>query len=480
MRDRKVLIALSALSVYELNSFSKYIQSPYFNSNRNITLFFELLEKSIKNGNPEDLKADVLWSTLFPDQAFNNQKFLKLNSDLVKLLEDFLSQKEFDNAESIRAYFKLEGARKRNMEKLYPGILSEVERLDKREMNQSSEFYLTKYQLEKSVFSLKTENEKKNEKFEISAKLNIKDISDNLDFFYVAEKLKQYCTLLSWKKMYNVDIEMGNMQNVLQLANSSPYADIPPISIYYKMYLTYMNEEDTQNYYVLRSLTKSYMHIFPIEEQKEIYSTIINYCINKTNKNQADFFRETFELYKEGLANKTIFSENEIIPTMFRNIVIASLRLEEFAWAENFIRDYAQYVDGKFRENAVEFSLARLGFYKKNFGKVLDHLSKVTFEDVWYTLGTKTLQIASYYELDEYEALESLLQAFKMYIRREKSLTEERKETYLNLIKFSGTLMKLNPKDQDKVIKLKDEILNTKGVASKPWLIEKVDELIKK
>jgi hypothetical protein len=67
-----------------------------------------------------------------------------------------------------------------------------------------------------------------------------------------------------------------------------------------------------------------------------------------------------------------------------------------------------------------------------------------------------------------------------MYIRREKSLTNDRKETYLNLIKFTLNLMKLSHKDKEKLTKLKTEISNTKGVVSKPWLLEKIDILINK
>jgi len=107
-------------------------------------------------------------------------------------------------------------------------------------------------------------------------------------------------------------------------------------------------------------------------------------------------------------------------------------------------------------------------------------LYKVSYEDVWYNINAKTLQIASYYELDEFDALESLLQAFKMYIRREKSLSSDRKIHYLNLIKFTSALMKINTKEQLKVLKLKEEILATKGVVSKPWLLEKVEAMIKK
>lgn len=471
---------MKALSVYELNSFSKYILSPYFNINQNITQFFNVLTEYIKKDLIDILTPEIVWKVVFPDEPYHNQKFLKLNSDLVKLLEDFIAQKEFDQSESFKTNLKIEGVRKRNMENLYSGIIGEIDRLQKTEKNQSAEYYLAKYQIEKNIFSLKTENEKKNEKLEITSALNIKDISDNLDYFYIAEKLRQYCTLLSWKKMYKLEMELENIVPILNIAKIKPYSDIPAISIYFKMYLTYVDEENFDNYYALRKLMKSYIHIFPPQEQRNIYQTAISYCINKGNKNIVIFHKESFDIYKEALVNNVLVVNEQMLVTTYRNIVPIALRVEEFAWAENFILEYAKYVDEKYRENAVEFSLARLEFYRKNYGKVLEHLYKVSYEDVWYNINAKTLQIASYYELDEFDALESLLQAFKMYIRREKSLSSDRKIHYLNLIKFTSALMKINSKEQLKVLKLKEEITATKGVVSKPWLLEKVEAMVKK
>lgn len=480
MRDRKILTALMSLSVYELNSFSKYVNSPYFNVNQYISQYFAILEDAIKNDSVDQLKPHEIWIKLYAAVPFNNQKFLKLNSDLLNLLENFLAQKEYEASEILQANFKLEGAKKRNIPKLYNGIIGELERLRLNDINQSVEFYYNKYLIERNLFNLKTENEKKNEKIEISTELNIKDISDQLEYFYVAEKLRLYCTLLSWKKMYKLDIELSNMEYILNKAKELPYFEIPVIKIYFRMSQTYSDESNIQNYFDLRNLTKNFLHLFPAEEQREIYATQLSYCINKINKNQQDFFKETFEVYKDGLENGVLLLDGELSVTTYRNISIAALRVEEFTWAENFIYEYAKYVDEKYRNNAFEFSLARLEFYRKSFNKVLEHLNKVTFEDIWYNLGSKTILLTTYFELNELDALESLLQAFKMFIKREKSLTNDRKETYLNLVKFTNQLIKIHPKDKIKLEKLKAEIEETKGVVSKPWLLEKVDSLISK
>ena len=479
MKDRKIVLALSKLSLIELNSFTKFMHSPYFNVNVHLTDLYLMIFEHIKNQDIQNQHPQNFWSAIFPNTPYQNSKFLKMTSDLTDLLEQFLAQKEFDASVSLKSQLKLEGVRKRNLEPLYNSIIGETERLQNIEINQSSEFYLQKYQIEKNIFSLKTENEKKNEKFEINSTLNIKDIADNLDYFYIAEKLRLYCTLLSWKKMYKLDIELNDVQSIVNLATSSRYEKIPTISMYYTMYLTFVDEDNLENYYSLRSLMNKFIHIFPAEEQRIIYQTAISYCINKGNKNITQFHKESFEIYKEALINNILIVNNEMLVTTYRNIVPIALRVEEYAWAENFILDYAKYVDEKYRNNAVEFSLARLEFYRKNYGKVLDHLNKVSFEDVWYNINAKTIYLHTYYELDEMDALESLLQSFKMFIKREKSLTDDRKEHYLKLIKFTNALIKIYPTDKKKVLKLKVEIENTKGITSKLWLIEKVNEMLK-
>ena len=476
MKDRKIVTSLQALSVYEMNSFVKYVNSPYFNVNKNLVTYLDMLADAIRQNKHSELSSENIWKHLFGTDKFNNQKLLKLSSDLVKLLEDFLGQKEYDDSLSLKSNLKLEGARKRSLDNLYNGILSEVSRLHHHELNQSASFYLTKYEIEKNIFALKTENEKKNEKFEIESGLNINKISDNLDFFYIAEKLRHFCTLLSWKKMYDLDIEMKNMDYVLAVAQQEPYSSIPAINIYYKIHLTYYDSDNTEHYFDLKSLITKFVHKFPPEEQREIFATAISYCLDKTNKNVTEFYSETLEIYKRALDLGILVLNNSIMVTTFRNVVGIALICEQFDWAENFIHEYAGYLDPRYRDNAVEFSLARLEFYRKNYSKVLEHLFRVNYEDVWYNLNAKTLQIASYYELDEFDALESLLQAFKMFVRREKSLSTSRKLHYLNLIKFTTHLMKISSRDKNKLQKLLEDIKGTKGIVSKPWLIEKVEQ----
>lgn len=479
IRSKKVVSALLFLDIYERNAFGKFLLSPYFNSNQAAHTYFQIIDTCIRN-EKFDVEDAQIWQQAYPDIPYDHQKFLKLNSDLVKLLEAFLVQQELSKEPSVAANLKLKAAHRHNISPLINGIIGEVDRLTKLDNNRSGQYFYNRYQLELSQFNTTTENEKKKSKFEIEAQLNIDQISAHLDNFYTIEKLRMYCTLLSWKKMYQLNTELSHIDVALEFAQEPNNKEIPAVRLYYLMQATYNSPEDTQFYYELRELMKSSLHLFPETEAKEIYATAISYCINQVNKGNLDFQRETFELYKEFYNQNYFHNTSSISETAYRNIVQIALRETEFSWAENFIHSYSKYLDPKDRDNAVFFSLARVEFYRKNYNLVIENLNNVTYEDVWYSLGTKSLLLHSYYELKEDDALESLLQSFNMYIRREKSLNKERKDTYLNLVKFTTSLQKINPKDKLKLQALKEEVQATKGVVSKPWLLEKIQEKLEK
>ena len=50
MIDRKITKALEKLTVYELNSFRKFLLSPYFNQNEAFVVFFDMLNEAKRTG----------------------------------------------------------------------------------------------------------------------------------------------------------------------------------------------------------------------------------------------------------------------------------------------------------------------------------------------------------------------------------------------------------------------------------------------
>ena len=111
----------------------------------------------------------------------------------------------------------------------------------------------------------------------------------------------------------------------------------------------------------------------------------------------------------------------------------------------------------------------------------MEQLREVEYEDFSYNLGSKSMLIPTYYELDEIEPLYSLLDSFRTYLSRHKEeMPTLRYNNYINLISFTRKLIKIIPGDKKAVQKFKDEMDKASGIMNEEWLREKIAELEKK
>lgn len=332
-------------------------------------------------------------------------------------------------------------------------------------------YYYYQYDIERNIYLL-TRNQT-----ERSSKSNLESIVTNLDRFYLAEKLRYSSFILTHQHFAAVNYKMLFTDEIIEHVRTHDYNDVPSILIYYQILLTYKEPESRKHYEILKDYLKKYIHLFPKAEGKEILDSVLNYCIIRMNAGEEIYVREVFDLYCQALETELILVNGQITPWSFKNIITAGLRLNEFDWVEKFIHDNNKFLDEKFRENAITFNLAQLYFYKKEYKKVIEQLSKVDYEDFTYNLNSKTLLMASYYELDEFEALNSLLDAFRLYVQRNKKLTKGKGSHYLNTINIVRKLAKSSPGDSKQIERLTKEVNDAQGIVSKNWILEKLAAL---
>jgi len=86
-------------------------------------------------------------------------------------------------------------------------------------------------------------------------------------------------------------------------------------------------------------------------------------------------------------------------------------------------------------------------------------------------LAAKTIQLKIYYETDEYDLLESHLQAITAFIRRKKVMGYHR-ENYLNLVHFVRKRLELPPLDKQAKQIFREAVEQAKPLAEKEWLLE--------
>lgn len=474
MRNSKLFYALQSLDKYEQNRFQKFLQSPYFNRDPVIIDLFRVLCDYINEKLEEPIEKDTIWKTIILDKSYDDIRFRKYCSDLLKLLEDYLIQQAFDQNQILKSSLLLESLNAKKLDRLYVSSLRTANTILQQFPYQSADFYFNKYKLEKISYDLNEYETKRDERS------NVEEISQNIDHFFLAEKLRISSAVLSQQNVaahsYNLFMKDEVLDHIRN--NYEYYEDIPPIALYYQIYLTLAEDENEAHYFKLKELLDRFSLKFPTEEARDVlYLAAQNYCIRKSYQGNQKFLNELFILYKDLLSKGIILAENQLSPWYFRNIITTGLRLKEYDWTENFIKDFQSYLPSSFKDNAVNYSLAQVYFYQKKYDKVIQELQNVEYEDVAYNLNSKTMLIATYYEIDEIEPLFSILESFRTYLNRHKDIPEWRRKYYINLIKYTKKLTKIIPNDLKAVEKLKTEVESTQNIASIDWLKEKITEL---
>ncbi len=473
MRNSKLYSILEQFDKYEQNRCRKFLQSPYFNRDETIVAIFDELVEAINSEKNKCIEKEFIWEKLNLGTAYDDVRFRKYTSDLTKLIEDFLCQQVYENNPLQKANHLIAAVTEKKIEKLYNSTIRFARRVSEKYPYRSADFYYENYAIENSYYDLADYETRRD------TKSNHEEISTNLDHFYLAEKLRILCSVLSRHNVasheYNILIENEIVDFVKN--NLEQFERVPPVIVYFQIYQALSNPADESYYFRLKDLLDKFALSFPLEEATQIYTYAQNYCVRKINKGNRKFIEELFELYKLLLEQEIIVVDNVLSPWYFRNITTVALRLGEYEWTEQFLNDYQQFLPEGFRQNAVSYNLAQVYFYQKKYNEVTRLLQEVDFDDYTYNLNSKAMLLAIYYETDEIEPLYSLFESFRTYLNRHKDLPASRRQLYSNLIKYTKKLTKIMPGDKAAIEKLKKELEATKNVASHGWLMEKITEL---
>lgn len=150
----------------------------------------------------------------------------------------------------------------------------------------------------------------------------------------------------------------------------------------------------------------------------------------------------------------------------YKNTVALGLTLGQADWVHGFIEQYKDALEPAHRDNFYHYNLARYHFSEKQFGQAMELLVQVGDSDLLLNLDSKVMLLKMYYELGEFDALDSLLASLKTFIRRRKELGYQ-KAHYLGIVHFTQKLMGLPPNDRAAREHLRSEIEAAEGLPEK-------------
>lgn len=470
MTNSHLILVLRTLSKREVREFRKWLQSPMHNQREDVVQLFEYLMSGRHLQEDKFLQKERVFARIFPKTAYDDAQIRQTMHFLLKGLEAYLIYQELQSDE-VRSSMALASVyRKRKIDRAFQKAIKVVEAQQENAPYRNEQYLRNEYLLE--IEKYKFQEGKKR-----TTEMNLQEVSDALDTTFIADKLRQTCLMLAHQAVYKAQYKVGLLNEVVSYIKKEHIQNIPAIAPYYYIYKAITDESSKQYFENLRQEIQRHKDAFPQSELRDIYLMAINYCIRQANNlNDSEFTREAYQLYRQGLENKILLENGVVSPFTFRNAVGAALRLKEYDWAEAFIHEYKDALPTNYRESFFLHSLARLNFEKGDYDSAMTLLSKTDFDDTLINLNAKSMLLKIYYELDEFDALESLLESMRAYIKR-KQLMGAYKANYQNFIRLTRKLVRVNPYEQEETLKLKAEIESASPLTEKDWLLQQIDKL---
>ena len=430
MQQSKLINLLKILPIKELNQFKDYIFSPYFNKNKKIRALYEFLLIQAPAFDHLSLKKQRLYPLLFGQQPFNELQINNVISDLLQLLYGFLAQQNIERQTLLKKFHCLNELIEREEIQHTDRISKSYTQVLEKKSLRNFQYHFHKKQLNEQLVrhrlttSMRTRDQ------------SLQEHSNSLDLYYFGNKLRIACDMTSRNIVTQANYDCQHLDYLLQCYEDQQqvYQNEPCITVYYKA-LKMIREGTANTYYDLKNFISEHLSLFPNEELRILYVYLQNFCIRKSNSGQSQYYRELRDLYDIILEKGIIFKNGYLSQWAYKNIVTLGLRMRDYEWTEEVIHRFKKRLLPEEQNNGETYNLAALYYARSEYKKALRQLHNVEFIDTSYHTGAKIIQLKSYYELDETEALYALIEAFKKYVLRNKEIAAYRKKANANFLR---------------------------------------------
>ncbi len=459
----KLFKVLKILSNSELKQFSYFLSSKLFNKRVDVQRLFEhwMIE------NKRSHLPQIYWTKVFPNQDFSVTQWNLLTSRLFKLLETFLALSEIKENESQKQFQLAKAYRRLQQEVLFKKAARQADRALEKQNLRDTNYLQEKHDLSYEKYDYIISINRKE-------KTNLQEVSDNLDVYFLSAKLKQACNAVSRQIINQENYDIGLLKEILLHIEAKPsYLKHPAIAIYYYCYRMIGANDDDNFFQLFRDAITSNAKHFSASEMRDIYTFAINYFIRKLNRGSSLFINETYELYLLSLKQGFILEDGVMLESTYSNIIWLAIKKKEYIWARKFIEDYQQHLKPEYRIPQFHFSLGKLFYEQNQYKESLQQLARVESKAAFLHLSARILQLKIYYELEEFDLLENLLESMRVYLQRSKGLAY-RREHYSNIITFTRQLLQLPAMGKKEKEAFRIRVSSAEIFAEKDWFLAQI------
>ncbi|MCB0565326.1 MAG: hypothetical protein KDD01_13210 [Phaeodactylibacter sp.] len=462
MKRSKLITALQAMDRTEVGRLRQFVASPYFNEREELPGLLQFLLDFWPDFSSEGLSKRACFHAVFPNQAYDDKKFRYTASNLYQLVEQFWVTEQQKQETLHNETLLMDCLSKRQLYKSYNQSRRRMRQYMEIEKTRNSQYFFE--QLQWAEVEERHFERQRLRQYDDS----IQRAADNLDRYYHLSKLQFACAMLDRQTIIKGDYVLNISGHWLAHLQHQQFFGEPIIELYFNILQALLDESDEMHFDRLQGMLAHHSADIAKRSLKDIYLFAINYCARKIRQGKEGYIGRALQLYLDGIESEILIDNGRLSPWAFTNVVKLALRLRRYQWIERFIQRYAPALPDTFRENALHYNLAELYYYTRRFDLAQEHLNQVAFSDMNYYLGARVILAKIYYETEAIEPLLSLLAAFTIFLKRNKLISADLKQTFLN---FCDILFQAVRGKRRHWKKLGEKIRTTRLLTDRNWLL---------
>lgn len=468
MDNSKLVLVLKTLDKAEMRAFRRFLMSKIFNQRQPVFNLFEYLREELASSKPK-LDKETVHKKLFPEKPYLDKPVRDVMSYLFTALEKFLAFEVMHKDRKNELLALCKSYRQRNLLKLFGTTSEKLLTMQEKSANRDIHFHQTNYELAQEQYYALIKKGR-------AQATNLQEVTQSLDISYFANRLRQSCNMLAHQSVYNTTYDFGMIKEIIKEVERQNLLHIPAINIYYYSYLAQTTEDNYDYFKALQQSLVTNAGLFDIAEMKDMYLLAMNVAIKKLNKGATELIPDMLELYKSGVEQKILLTNNQLSRFTYKNIIALALYLKHFDWVTQFMNQYTRMLAPDFRDVTYQYNLARQHYAKKEYSEALQLLFlQTSSDDVYVNMDTKMLLARIYYEQKDQDALDALVDSFKIFIRRKQIISYHRL-SYQNFINCLTKLATLNPYDKPARSALVKDVETLEPLPDKLWFLEQLTD----
>ncbi|MFZ1496398.1 MAG: hypothetical protein WAS72_05030, partial [Saprospiraceae bacterium] len=255
MEQSKLYKVLQTFSRSDWRGLERWVQSPSFNLRQDVIALFQLLKNYISEQKNLPTKKD-LYKQLYGTLPFNDHALRVLMSLLLKEVESFLIHEQTAQQSEYLQLQLSEVYRLRNLPKHFKSNQQKLREAQEQSPIRNAEYWLQEHQFQQTEYAFESGQRR-------TGQLNLQAVSDSLDVYYLAAKLRCVCVAISHQAVYKTEYDFGLLETVLHEVKQKNYLQHPAILVYHAYYLA-ITENTTDAYFQhFVQYIQEYENMFP-------------------------------------------------------------------------------------------------------------------------------------------------------------------------------------------------------------------------